>query len=49
MYEHVDLFDYERLCNKHGSQKYADVTLETLEKYRARCQSCSSPSGNGTG
>jgi hypothetical protein len=36
MYEHVDLFDYERLCNKHGSQKYADVTLETLEKYQGK-------------
>lgn len=34
MYEHVDLFDYERLCSKHGSEKYAEVNAETLEKYR---------------
>lgn len=36
MYGHVDLFDYERLCSKHGREKYAEVNAETLEKYRGK-------------
>jgi hypothetical protein len=36
MYEQVDLLRYELLEERFGSQKYADVTLETLEKYQGK-------------
>ncbi|WP_019011424.1 GAD-like domain-containing protein [Deinococcus aquatilis] len=36
MYEQVDLLRYELLEERFGSEKYADVTLETLEKYQGK-------------
>ncbi|WP_420595519.1 GAD-like domain-containing protein [Deinococcus sp.] len=34
MYEDMNLLGFEFFVHKHGYQKYADVALETIEKYK---------------